>query len=121
MSGSRSLGERLQSFTIECGVTCGLFIVVKFPVIPGLLSVYHERRLDLSSAFSVPVDENHHCPSSGNVVDHIDWFSHFGPLLHFQNKSLLVMVYNPFSVLLSSICWHLLRISAAVCIRDVGR
>lgn len=42
LSGSRSLGERLQSSTIECGVSCGLFIVVKFPGISGLLSVCHE-------------------------------------------------------------------------------
>ena len=38
-----------------------------------------------------------------NIVYHIDWFSYGKPALHSLEKSHLVMVHNPFNVLLGSV------------------
>ena len=39
-----------------------------------------------------------------NVVYHTDWFVDIEPSLHPWNKSHLIMVYDPFNVLLNLIC-----------------
>ena len=39
-----------------------------------------------------------------NVMYHIDWFVGVEPSLHPLNKSHLIMVYDPFDVLLDSVC-----------------
>ena len=38
------------------------------------------------------------------VVNHIYWFAHIVPTLHFQNKSHLIIVYNHFGTLLYTVC-----------------
>ena len=42
---------------------------------------------------------------SSNVVFHIYWFVYVEPSLHSKNKSYLVIVYNPVSILLNLVCW----------------
>ena len=39
-----------------------------------------------------------------NVVSHIDWFADIELSLHLWNKSYLIMVYDPFYILLNSVC-----------------
>ena len=39
-----------------------------------------------------------------NVVYHIDWFVHIEESLHPWDKPQLIMVYDPFNVLLDSVC-----------------
>lgn len=48
-------------------------------------------------------------------------FSDIEPILHSQDKSHLVVVYNHFCMLLDFVCLHfLLRISTSILVRDVG-
>ena len=39
-----------------------------------------------------------------NVMYHTDWFADIEPALHPWDKSHLIMVYDPFNVLLGSVC-----------------
>ena len=39
-----------------------------------------------------------------DMVCHIDWFAHIKESLHPQDKSHLIIVYDPFNVLLESVC-----------------
>jgi len=48
------------------------------------------------------------------VVYHIDWFADIEPSLPLWNKSKLIMVYDLFNVLFSSVCNILLRIFASM-------
>ena len=41
---------------------------------------------------------------SANMMYHTDWFAHIKESLHLWNKSLLILVYNPFNALLDSVC-----------------
>ena len=45
-------------------------------------------------------------PQLINVVCHIDWFANIKISLHHWDKSHLIMVYDPFTVLLDSVCWY---------------
>ena len=51
------------------------------------------------------------------VFYHIDWFVNVKPPLHHRDKSYLVMMDNPFNVLLARI---LLRILVSIFISDIG-
>ena len=53
-------------------------------------------------------------PGFVNVVYHIDWFADIEPSLPLWNKSKLIMVYDLFNVLFSSVCNILLRIFASM-------
>ena len=55
-----------------------------------------------------------------NVVYHSDWFVDSEPSLHSSDKSHLIMVYDPFNVLLDLIANILLRIFASIFISDIG-
>ena len=39
-----------------------------------------------------------------NMVYHIDWFAYIEESLHSWDKPHLIMVYDPFNVLLDSVC-----------------
>ena len=50
---------------------------------------------------------------------HIDWFADV-PSLRPWNKSYLIMVYNPFNVLLNLGCFYFIMIFASMFIRDIS-
>ena len=58
----------------------------------------------LSNAFSASIKIMILIVHFVNVVYHIDWFADIEPSLYTWNKSLLIMVYDPFNVLLKSVC-----------------
>ena len=41
-----------------------------------------------------------------NMVYHIDWFAYIEESLHPWDKPHLTMMYDPFNVLLDSVCWN---------------
>ena len=41
-----------------------------------------------------------------NMMYHIDWFANIEPFLQPWNKSNLIMGYDPFYILLHSVCWY---------------
>ena len=41
-----------------------------------------------------------------NMVYHIDLFAYIEESLHSWSKPHLIMVYDPFNVLLYSVCWY---------------
>ena len=43
-------------------------------------------------------------PQYDNVAYHTDWFADIEKPLHPRDKSHLIMVYDPFNVLLESVC-----------------
>ena len=49
-----------------------------------------------------------------NMVYHSDWFVYTEESLHSWDKPHLIMVYEPFNVLLDSVCYILLRIFACM-------
>ena len=55
-----------------------------------------------------------------NTVCHIDCFAYTEESLHSWDKPHLIMVYDPFDVLLDSVCYILLRIFASMFICDIG-
>ena len=54
-----------------------------------------------------------------NTMYHIDGFLYVEPSLHSWNKFQLIMVCNPFYMLLDLVC-ELLKIFSSVFIRDIG-
>ena len=50
-----------------------------------------------------------------NVVYNIDWCADIEPSLHPWSKSRLILVYDPFIVLLNSVCWYFVE---DFCIND---
>ena len=55
-----------------------------------------------------------------DVVYHSDWLMDTEKSLHPWDKSHLTMVYDPFNVLLDSICKYFLNIFVSIFIRDIG-
>ena len=55
-----------------------------------------------------------------NVVYHTDGFADIEEPLHPWDKSHLIMMYNPFNVLLDSVCNILLKIFASMFISEIG-
>ena len=49
-----------------------------------------------------------------NIVYHIDWFAYIEESLHSWDKPHLIMVYDPFNVLLDSICDDFLHLCSSV-------
>ena len=45
-----------------------------------------------------------------NMDYHTDWFAYTELSLYPRNKSHLIMVYDPFNVLLNSVCWEFLNL-----------
>lgn len=41
-----------------------------------------------------------------NMLYHVDWFVDVKPSFHSWNESRLVMVYNPFNILLNLVCYY---------------
>ena len=54
------------------------------------------------------------------MVYHIDWFAYIEESLHSWDKPHLIMVYDPFNVLLDSVCSYFLWIFASMFIIDIG-
>ena len=52
-----------------------------------------------------------------NMAYYNDWFSYVEPLFHFWDESHLVIVHNPFNMLLNSVCWYLLKIFVSIFIK----
>ena len=65
-----------------------------------LLLLFHENVLNVVRWFFYISLDNHFCLHSFNVV----YFNQFSYSLHSMNKSHLVMVYNPFGMLLNLDC-----------------
>ena len=55
-----------------------------------------------------------------NVMYHISWFADIESIVHPRNKIHLVVLNNPFYVLLDPVCYFLLRIFASRVIREIG-
>ena len=88
--------------------SCRFFINALYHIeealsVPSFLSIFIAKGCwILSNMFSVSIEMIYFFHSI-NVMCYIDWFSHVDPLLHSWHKSHLVMVYNPFNVLLDSV------------------
>ena len=54
-----------------------------------------------------------------NVVYHTDGFEDIEKFFHLWDKSHLIMVYNPFNVLLDLVSYYLLKIIASMFIIDI--
>ena len=76
------------------------FIMLRYvPSIPTLLSIL--SKMDVG--FYDHVIFISHLVS---VVYHVNWFVDIESSLHPWDKSFLIMVYDPFYVLLNSVCWY---------------
>ena len=71
-----------------------------------LESFYHKWVLSfVRSFFCIYWDDHMVFPLQfANMVYHIDWFAYIEESLHPWDKSHLIMVYDPFNVLLDSVC-----------------
>ena len=97
----------LFSMMLAVGLSYMAFIMLRYlPSMPILLSFYHEWMLNFVECFfSIYGDDlvvfdllfTH-------VVDDADGFSNVVPSLHPWDESHLVMVYDPFDILLNSVC-----------------
>ena len=75
-----------------------------FPLFWFVECFYHKRVLNFIKCFFCVNRDDHvgfFTLHSVNVVYYIDPFSYIEPSLHSRNKSHLVMVYNPFNILLN--------------------
>ena len=54
-----------------------------------------------------------------SVLYHVDWFMDIEPFLDSQNKSYLIMLYDPLYILLNLVANILLRILAPILIRGI--
>ena len=123
---SCSWSYREQFFTREYDVSCGFFIDALYwdEGVPFFLvwSVFLSRGgLDFVKWFSSVCSDNivGFTLYAIHMISHINWFSDVKSILHFWDKSHLVIVYNPFYTLLNSICCCILRIFLSVLIRDI--
>ena len=107
------LSENVFSFfTIEDDACCGFVVYGLYYVEVGCLyahfleSFYHKRVLNfVKSSFCIYWDDHMvFILQFVNMVYHIDWFAYIEAFLHAWDKSYLIMVYDPFNVLLDSVC-----------------
>ena len=104
--------EDFQIFTIEYDVSCGF-------VINGLYyveicshythfdeSFYHKRVLHFIKSFLCIYWDDRMVLNLQfvNMVYHADWFAYNEESLHSWDKPHLIIVYDPFNVLLDSVC-----------------
>ena len=83
------------------------FIMLKYVPFHFGESFYHEWIFNFVNAFSASIEMIIYVVSVFpfiNVVDHIDWFVYVESSLWPWNESNLIMVYDPFSVLLDLVC-----------------
>ena len=76
--------------------------------IPSLFEVYHKWILNFVKSFLCSCWKNHmifffHCV---NVACCVDWFVVIDPSLCLWDRSHLIMVYDPFNVLLTLVCLY---------------
>ena len=103
-----------QFFTIENDVGCGLIICGLYYVEVCCLYThflesfffYHKWMLNFVNCFFYIYWDDHmvFILQFVNVVYHFDWFVNIEPSLHPWDKSYFIMVYDPFNVLLNSVC-----------------
>ena len=104
------LEEMLSAFHIEYDVGCGFVIygLNMLRYVPSILCIWvfiMKGCWNLSKAFSIYWDNPMiFILQFVNMVYHIDRFMDVEPSLHPWDKSHLIMVYDPFNVLLDSVC-----------------
>ena len=67
-------------------------------------SFCHESMLNFVKCFFCIYWDDHVILSFVNVVYHIDWFADIEPSLQTWKKFHLIMVYDPFYILLNLVC-----------------
>lgn len=69
---------------------------------------YYERMLNFVKCFYCIFWNNHmsFVFYSIKVVYHIHWFAYIELSLHLKDKSHSIMIYDPFTILLNSVCWY---------------
>ena len=55
-----------------------------------------------------------------DMVYHIDSFAYIEESLHPWDKSHLIMLYEPFNVVLDSVCYYFVEDFASIFISDIG-
>ena len=113
-SGHPCLVLDLDLFTTEYDVSCGLIICGLYYVEVCCLYThflesfffYHKWMLNFVNCFFYIYWDDHmvFILQFVNVVYHFDWFVNIEPSLHPWDKSYFIMVYDPFNVLLNSVC-----------------
>ena len=80
----------------------------RFPLClhPGEFFFYHKWVLNFDKSFFCIYWDDHmlFILQFVNMVYHIDWFAYIEESLHPWDKSHLIVVYDPFNVLLDSVC-----------------
>ena len=108
------LVEWFQFFTTENDVCCGFVIYGLYYVEVSSLyahfleSFYHKCVLNFVENFFCIYWDDHtvFLLQFVNMVYHIDWFVYIEKSLPSWDKPHLIMVYDPFNVLLDSVCWY---------------
>ena len=98
--------------TIENDVCCGFvlyglyYVEVSSLYVHFLDSFYHKWVLNFVKSFSCIYWDDHMVSVLWfvSMVYHIDWFVYTEESLHAWDKPYLIMVYDPFNVLLDSVC-----------------
>ena len=103
-----------QPFTIECDVGWG-FVIHDLYYVEGCFfytqfveSFYHWRMLYFIKCFFCIYWDNHMIFIFYSIKEayHIYWFVYVELSLHPRDKSHLLMMYDPFNVLLNSVCYY---------------
>ena len=93
-----------HQYDVSCGLSYVALIILKY--IPSYVqfvkNIYHEWMLNfIKCPFCIYWSDNIFIYHPINVIYHIYWFPYVEPSLHPRDKSHLIMVYDPFSVLLN--------------------
>ena len=106
-----NLDKNFQRFTIKYNVSCKFVINDLYYVDICFLHIHFVERFFfiingcwvLLNYFSASSETVTFIFSLVNTVYHIDWIANIEPFLHPQDKSQLIMVYDPYNMLFNSV------------------
>lgn len=119
--------ESIQCFTIMNDVSCGFFMIL----VPGWRSLFlflvylmflsWKGPSFFSMLFYVPIEIIMWFLSFILLIwcATLSDFSNFKSTLHIYNKPQLVMMYNPFYMLLNRVCWYFIDYFVSIFVRDI--
>ena len=100
--------KRKSEYDVSCGlVMYDLYYVEVYSLNTHFVeNLYHKWMLNFVKCFFCIFRDDHMIFASHfvNVVCHIDWLTDIEPCLHPWNRAHLIMVYNPYTVLLNLVC-----------------
>ena len=109
LRGKKRINFSPLSMILAVGLSPMAFIMPRnISSIPNLLSIFTMKRCCiLSNAYPVSIEMIIWFLFFINMVCHIYWFAYVKPSLNLKDKSHLIMVNDPFNVLLESACYFI--------------